>query len=277
MADPKTKTEKLPVIPSGALTAEDIKLLKSPFPRERIGVKQQAFNKEKTRVMLVPYLQHTDVADRLDEVDPSWSSQITHEAYGQGGCAISMSLTIKGVTRANVGEGEEPKGAASDALKRCAMMFGVGRDFYDAGRAWVAYNEQTDKFRTFTYDEYEKGLRGEPGVPTAEGAQSRAAVQGGQSSRPAQNAPGPRAQSAAQSPAPTGPRAVSNLATQLPPRARLNAQIADLAGRLNAPMTEIADWVRHDYGKEPANMTIPELEQFVGILEGELGRKGEPA
>jgi hypothetical protein len=278
MADSKTKTEQ--PLQTMKLTAEDLKKLSAPFPKDKIGIKVATISKQGDKAMLVPYLQHTYVADRIEEVDPSWSSAIISETYGQKGCATSMALTIKGVTRANVGEGDEPKGAASDALKRCAMLFGIGRDFYDSGRSWVPYDEGRDKFRTWTYDDYEKGLRhGEQGVPTAEGTQARAATQNGQAFRATQlNPPKPQGQAAARGSAPaSAPTGATPIGHGLPPRARLNAKLADLVGKLNTTMADIADWVRHDYGKEPGNLTLPELEQFVGILEVELGRKGEPA
>ena len=44
--------------------------------------------------------------------------------------AIKASLTVYGVTREDVGEGKDFKAAASDALKRAAVRFGIGRELY---------------------------------------------------------------------------------------------------------------------------------------------------
>ena len=64
---------------SPSLTKQDLEILKAIFPHERLGIKVQSFNREKTRAMLVLYLQHTDVQDRLEEVDPSWTTQVLTE------------------------------------------------------------------------------------------------------------------------------------------------------------------------------------------------------
>src|SRR3954463_12884110 len=143
-------------VTSNTLTQEDLKILKSDFPKDRLGVKVQSFNRERTRAMLVLYLQHTDVQDRLEQVDPAWSSEVIHEEKVGDSVYIRMRMTVKGVFRENVGEGGDPKGAYSDALKRCAMLFGVGRYLYDSPTVWVEYNDQKDRYRQFSVDEWER-------------------------------------------------------------------------------------------------------------------------
>lgn len=136
------------------LSKEDIEILKKPFDDKTVGVKIQSFNKAKDKALLILYLQHTDVQDRLDAVDPAWSNGVTDEARHGETFVVRMKLTVKGTTRENVGEGETPKAAHSDALKRCAMLFGVGRYLYDSEHKWVPYNEQTDKFRVWTIQDF---------------------------------------------------------------------------------------------------------------------------
>src|SRR5438270_3003485 len=109
---------------SSGLSAADLKALKAPFSRERLGVKVQSVNKEKSRALLVLYLQHTDVQDRIEEVDPAWSCEVLFEDHIGDTFYVRSRLTIKGVSRENVGDGNDPKAAYSDALKRCAMLFG---------------------------------------------------------------------------------------------------------------------------------------------------------
>src|SRR4051794_1831635 len=79
-----------------SLTRKDIEILKARFPKERLGVKVQTFNRERTRAMLVLYLQHTDVQDRLEEVDPSWSSEGLSEQTINGSIYVRIRLTLKG-------------------------------------------------------------------------------------------------------------------------------------------------------------------------------------
>ena len=109
--------------------------------------------------MLVQYLQHTDVQDRLEEVDPTWSIEAVGEERTGDAVYVRARLTLKGVTRENVGEGADPKAAYSDALKRAAMLFGVGRYLYDAPTVWTDYDESRDKFRQWSSDDYEAALR----------------------------------------------------------------------------------------------------------------------
>ena len=155
------------------LSVEDLKILKSPFTQERLGVKVQSYNRERTRVMLVLYLQHTDVQDRLEEVDPAWSCETLHEERAGDAVYVRTRLTIKGVARENVGEGGDPKSAYSDALKRCAMLFGVGRYLYDSETVWADYDDARDRFKQWTVADYDgalKGLRRNPPAPAAAAA-----------------------------------------------------------------------------------------------------------
>lgn len=142
------------------LTREDIKILGAAFDEKTISVKIQSTNKDKTRAMLVLYLQHTDVYTRLEMVDPAWTCEAVDldKSTGDNGTIFfcRMRMTIKGVSRENVGDGNDPKGAYSDALKRCAMLFGVGRYLYDVETVWVPYNEATDKYRKWTIADYRK-------------------------------------------------------------------------------------------------------------------------
>lgn len=143
-----------------SLTKQEIEILSRPFDAATIGVKVQSFSKDRTRAMLVLYLQHTDVYVRLEEVDPSWSMFVVSTTTVQTDLHYAaVALTVNGVTRVNTGEGSEPKGALSDAIKRAAMLFGVGRYLYDAELVWVKYNEQEDRFRTWTIKDYEDNCK----------------------------------------------------------------------------------------------------------------------
>lgn len=80
------------------------------------------------------YIDARAVFARLDEaVGPdNWSSDIERLAPGVYVCR----LTVCGITRADVGqagehEGEKEKSGVSDAIKRAAVAFGIGRYLYD--------------------------------------------------------------------------------------------------------------------------------------------------
>lgn len=80
------------------------------------------------------YLSEEAICDRIEEVDPSWSFDILR-AYREGDQSICAArLSVCGVSRDCVGmqkvmenAGEPEKGAATDALKRGARLFGIGR------------------------------------------------------------------------------------------------------------------------------------------------------
>lgn len=110
------------------LTADHIKVLSKPFQRNE---------HEFTRGFV--YITEEAITARLDEVDPAWGFEIQHVGIRDGQGVCHARLTVKGVTRENVGMqsietnstgremGEAEKGATTDALKRCARLFGIGR------------------------------------------------------------------------------------------------------------------------------------------------------
>jgi hypothetical protein len=50
---------------------------------------------------------------------------------------VLCRLTVLGITKEDVGEGEDLKSAFSDAFKRVAVKFGVGRYLYELPKKWV--------------------------------------------------------------------------------------------------------------------------------------------
>lgn len=115
------------------LTNEDLIILKKPFqPREHYFTRGFA------------YIKESGIADRLEEVDPAWSFQIIETQTREGTITVTGRLIVKGVIRDNMGmaqvmskdDGSEvneaEKAAATDAFKRCARLFGVGRYLLDA-------------------------------------------------------------------------------------------------------------------------------------------------
>lgn len=94
----------------------------------------------------MPYVSHGSVTKRLNNVCPGWSSRVveTHSYLNGNGvlvcAAVLLELTIPGVgSRQEYGTANQPrnfgddaKNAASDALKRCAMRFGVAIDLWES-------------------------------------------------------------------------------------------------------------------------------------------------
>src|SRR4249919_1398354 len=102
------------------LNADDLKVLKRPFPRA---------DHEFIRGFV--YLSEDAITDRIEEVDPAWTFEITSIEHIQTDAIAYGRMTIKGVTRDGVGmqklndKTEAAKGAATDALKRCARLFSI--------------------------------------------------------------------------------------------------------------------------------------------------------
>jgi len=232
------------------LTAKDIEILSAPFDEKTLGVKLQSYSKDRTRASLVCYLQHTDVYHRIEAVDPGWKSEILDVSYLGEACFTRMRLTIKGVSRENAGEGDDPKSSASDAIKRCAMLFGVGRYLYDAETVWVPFDEQKDRFRTWTLADYQGALkRGQAPLPTA----------------PTNLDP------------PVGRRPVIAPRQAEAPRmtkAQMGQSILRLANRLNLPRQQLNEWAFDMFKKNSNELTDVELEKLLTSLEEELGRSG---
>lgn len=88
------------------------------------------------------YITEGAITKRLDDVDPSWSFEVTSITARDGQITAIGHMTVCGVTRGNAGmsqifvkdgqEKNEPeKSAVTDALKRCARLFGIGRYLLD--------------------------------------------------------------------------------------------------------------------------------------------------
>lgn len=123
------------------------KRLQAPFPAHLVGWKPAIITKDRKRAMLLAYVDARAVMDRLDAVCPNeWSFEV-EVVPGTAQPTVKGRLTLLGVTREDIGEaggeGEAAtlKAATSDALKRCAVHFGVGRYLYDLPRAWVDWDD----------------------------------------------------------------------------------------------------------------------------------------
>ncbi|MCD0168604.1 Rad52/Rad22 family DNA repair protein [Deinococcus sp. 23YEL01] len=120
--------------------------LAAPFPARRVLWRAQSFTHDRTSARMVAYVDARTVMERLDEVCPdAWEFDV--EFLTGALPAARGQLTVLGLTRCDVGEAGEGdaatlKAAASDALKRCAVHFGIGRYLYDLPSPWVDWDEE---------------------------------------------------------------------------------------------------------------------------------------
>jgi hypothetical protein len=114
--------------------------LKRPFDPKKISWRVGATSGDKKTGIALAYIDARDVMQRLDEVfGMDWQCRYTH-ADAKTICEIGVKIGDEWVWRAG-GAGdtdvEAEKGAASDAFKRAAVLFGIGRYLYDIPNKWV--------------------------------------------------------------------------------------------------------------------------------------------
>ena len=135
----------------GDLTKEILDQLKAPFPTKAVKWKPQGIEGGSARALA--YVNVRTVMDRLDEtVGGAWEFH-----WAPDGKDVIGVLTVCGVTREDAGlpgqgeAGDTRKAAVSDALKRAAVMFGIGRYLYRIeSRRWPG--EMQGKRFVFTPD-----------------------------------------------------------------------------------------------------------------------------
>lgn len=115
--------------------------LHKPFPAAEIEWRVGSTNGDKTSGLALAYLTARHVMERLDAVCGPENWQDRYEFHGaRTVCYLSLRIGEEWVTKAD-GAGdsdvEAEKGAISDALKRAAVKWGVGRYLYDLGNIWV--------------------------------------------------------------------------------------------------------------------------------------------
>jgi len=117
--------------------------LKKPFDPALISWRVGATTKDKDKGIALAYIDARDVMERLDEVCgiDMWQCRYPFK----GCCEIGIYSEDEWVWKSN-GAGETQveadKGQYSDAFKRAAVMWGVGRYLYDVQNTWVKLKPQ---------------------------------------------------------------------------------------------------------------------------------------
>lgn len=134
---------------SETLTSEDLQVLKAHFEAD-----EHEFLQGKV------YLKEFAITERIEQLDPAWGFKINSIKWRRNAglgdknaytVTVHATMTIKGVSRDNTGmavvsrtnqytdnktgekkggdseSNEAEKSATTDALKRCARLFGIGR------------------------------------------------------------------------------------------------------------------------------------------------------
>lgn len=116
--------------------------LSAPFPEDAIHWRSQNVTKAGDKALALAYLDARDVMDRLDAVcgPGAWQDSYTETARGRVICTLSILSDGVWISKSD-GAGdtavEGEKGGISDAFKRAAVKWGIGRYLYDLGNVWA--------------------------------------------------------------------------------------------------------------------------------------------
>ena len=142
---------------TAAQTPEEVKAittaLAAPFEPTEVKFKPQSV--KGNRALALAYIDCRLVQDRLDEVLGVENWMDDYEILPEGSVICRLRLNIGGnwITKTDVGSlseqpdgGDRMKAAFSDALKRTAVKFGIGRYLYRLTAIWTDYDPQKKQF-----------------------------------------------------------------------------------------------------------------------------------
>lgn len=137
--------------------------LKAPFNPTVISWRVGATNGEKTKGIALAYLNARDVMERLDEVCGPENWQARYPFTGCCDIGIRINKFIQDATGSTKGyldsqwvwksngagqsDIEAEKGQYSDAFKRAAVLWGIGRYLYDLPNTWYPIKKVGNSYR----------------------------------------------------------------------------------------------------------------------------------
>src|SRR3954470_17158462 len=152
---PMNHPEKADPTPA-AMSAEVERLteaLSAPFDVKQVRFKPGVVSGN--RALALVYVDARVIQDRLDDVLGVEGWQDDYECLADGSVVCRLRLKIGGewITKVDVGGpseqpdgGDRLKAAFSDALKRAAVKFGIGRYLYRLPQQWVDYDAHKRQF-----------------------------------------------------------------------------------------------------------------------------------
>jgi hypothetical protein len=117
------------------MTTIDFEALAKPIPREDVKQRQGPKNK------MLSYITARVVMNRLDQIagPANWRDEYETLPDGAVRCALYLRIEGEWVGKSDVGvpsDIEPVKGAYSEAFKRAAVKWGIGRELYNEGTAF---------------------------------------------------------------------------------------------------------------------------------------------
>jgi hypothetical protein len=161
---------------------EVVSALSVPFSANDVAWRIQHTNSEKTRGLVVPYIKSRAIQARLDSVvgPYNWRSEYKpwHSVEGKASqlCGIAVYCEERGewIQKWDGAENtdiEPVKGGISDAFKRAAVVWGIGRYLYGLDALWVDVEVKgktpviPDKAMNQLKERYEKAVKAPPSKP----------------------------------------------------------------------------------------------------------------
>lgn len=127
--------------------------LAAPFELAELKFKPQVV--KGNRAMALAYVDARAIQDRLDNVlgVEGWQDEYTRLEDGSVICKLRLRIGDDWITKMDVGSpseqpdgGDRTKAAFSDALKRAAVKFGIGRYLYRLPTVWCDYDPAKKRF-----------------------------------------------------------------------------------------------------------------------------------
>ncbi len=127
--------------------------LSAPFDAGEVKFKPAVVSGN--RALALAYVDARAIQDRLDEVCGVMGWQDSYKVLPDGSvmCRLRLKIGDQWITKVDVGgQSEQPDGgdrtkaAFSDALKRAAVKFGIGRYLYRLPQMWADYDSHKRQF-----------------------------------------------------------------------------------------------------------------------------------
>jgi hypothetical protein len=125
--------------------------LSAPFPPEDIDWRVGSTTKDKSKGMALAYIDARTVADRLDAMCGMDGWQCNYSPASNGSIVCNLGIRMPGgewvwkADGAGATDYEAEKGMLSDAFKRAAVRFGIGRYLYGMDTPWVQLENEGRK------------------------------------------------------------------------------------------------------------------------------------
>jgi len=125
---------------------ELLRKLKEPFPPHLVKWRVGSTNSDKTSGLALAYIDAREVMRRLDQTVgcENWQNRII-PTPGGAICELGIKVDGEWVWKANTADDtqvEAIKGASSDAFKRAAVLWGIGRYLYYLPNIWFPLKQR---------------------------------------------------------------------------------------------------------------------------------------